>query len=96
MRSTIELVDKRMEEKKMEKKKKIPWYVKNANLYIALILIVSFAIGGAVAYMLTMLFYRGKSDAFELSLAACCLVSVAFGGIGGFLWLEKKIEEVLW
>lgn len=73
---------------------KAPWYLKHANLFLAILLIGCFVIGGSIAYTLSSLFFANKEEAMELALSACCLVTVAVGGIGGYIWLLKKSEEV--
>lgn len=78
-----------------EKKQKIPWYLKNAGLFMTILLILCFVIGGSIAYTFSSLFLTRHADAMELSLSASCLLTVAFGGVGGYLWLIKKSEEMM-
>lgn len=77
----------------MNKKKKLPWYLRKTGLFMALLLAACFLIGGSVAYTFSSLFLAGSANAMELALSASCLFTVAGGGIGGYLWLMIKSEE---
>lgn len=82
---------------KEERKQKVPggpWYLRNAGLFLAILLAGCFVIGGSVAYTLCSLFFHNRENVMELSLSACCLFTVAVGGVGGYLWLIKKSEEI--
>lgn len=73
---------------------KTPWYLRHANMFLAVLITGCFVIGGSVAYTFGSLFLRDMENAMELALSACCLFTVAVGGVGGYLWLLKKSEEV--
>ena len=77
----------------MKKKKKRPWYLNNPELFMMILLIGCFLVGGSIAYTLSSLFCSQAAQAKELALSASCLITVAIGGIGGYLWLIKKSEE---
>ena len=82
-----------MEEFIMKEKEKRPWYLNNPVLFMTILLIGCFLVGGSIAYTLSSLFCSHAAQAKELALSASCLITVAIGGIGGYLWLIKKSEE---
>ena len=82
-----------MEEFIMKEKEKRPWYLNNPELFMTILLIGCFLVGGSIAYTLSSLFFSFSAQAKALALSATCLITVAIGGIGGYLWLIKKSEE---
>ena len=69
-----------MEEFIMSEKQRKPWYLNNPELFMTMLLIGCFLVGGSIAFTLS-------------NLTASCLITVAVGGVGGYLWLIKKSEE---
>ena len=72
----------------MSEKQRKPWYLNNPELFIG-----CFLVGGSIAFTLSSLFFSHAAQARGLALTASCLITVAVGGVGGYLWLIKKSEE---
>ena len=77
----------------MSEKQRKPWYLNNPELFMTMLLIGCFLVGGSIAFSLSSLFCSHAAQARELALTASCLITVAVGGVGGYLWLIKKSEE---
>lgn len=82
-----------MDMEKQREERKVPWYIRRAGLFLALLLLGCFVVGGSIAYTAAELFFPGKQDALEAALSLCCLVTVAVGGVGGYLWLIFQSEK---
>ena len=77
----------------MSEKQRTPWYLNNPELFMIMLLIGCYLVGGSIAFTLSSLFCSQAAQARELALTASCLITVAVGGVGGYLWLVKKSEE---
>ena len=76
----------------MSEKQRKPWYLNNPELFMTMLLIGCFLVGGSIAFTLSSLFCSHASTG-QSSLHRICLITVAVGGVGGYLWLIKKSEE---